>query len=269
MFIKMRNYLSIALVTLVLTTSCSEYQKALKSEETSAKYALAEKLYKEGDYRRAIRLFDQIVPEFVGKPQGERVIFFYADTYYNLKDYYLAAYQFERFAKSYPKSDKAQEAAFLGAKCYYHVSPKYSIDQTDTHKAIEKLQIFINTYPNSEYVAEANTMVKELTTKLEKKEFEIGKLYFNLSDYKAAIASLNNFISDHPGSVFREEAMYYRFSAAYELGVNSVLSKMEERLRSAEDYYKAFKRYFPNSKYMKEVDQMAITVQEELKKFSK
>jgi outer membrane protein assembly factor BamD len=36
------------------------------------------------------------------------------------------------------------------------LSPIYSLDQTDTYKAIDKLQAFIDTYPNSEYLSEAN-----------------------------------------------------------------------------------------------------------------
>jgi outer membrane protein assembly factor BamD len=40
------------------------------------------------------------------------------------------------------------------------LSPIYSLDQTDTYKAIDKLQAFIDTYPNSEYLSEANETVR-------------------------------------------------------------------------------------------------------------
>jgi outer membrane protein assembly factor BamD len=39
------------------------------------------------------------------------------------------------------------------------LSPIYSLDQTDTYKAIDKL-LFIDTYPNSEYLSEANETVR-------------------------------------------------------------------------------------------------------------
>ncbi len=267
MFIKMRNLLLLAVAT-VLLNSCSEYQKALKSEEVKVKYDMAQKLYNEGDYKRANRLFEQVLPKFVGKPQGERVVFFLADSYYKLEDYLLSGYQFERFSKSYPKSEKALEAAFLGAKSYYMISPKYSIDQTETHKAIQKLQSFINTYPDSEYTDEVNNMVKELTTKLEKKHFEIAKQFHSLTDYKAAISAFNNFISDYPGTPFREDAMFYRLDAAYTLAVNSIFTKMEERLSDAKTYYDTFKRYYPESKYDKDVAKIAASIDEELKQFA-
>ncbi|WP_338039409.1 outer membrane protein assembly factor BamD [Maribacter litopenaei] len=119
-------------VLLVVFQSCSEYQKVLKKDDVKAKYDMAEKLYNEEDYKRANRLFEQIAPKYVGKPQGERVMFFLADSYFERGDYNMAGYQFERFIKSYPKSDKLAEASFIGAKSYYELSPRYSLDR-DRH----------------------------------------------------------------------------------------------------------------------------------------
>lgn len=82
------RYLAVVLLTLVLTVSCNEYQKVLKSEDAKLKYDLAEKFYNEGDFRRANRLFEQIAPQYIGKPQGERIIFMYANSFYQIRDYY-------------------------------------------------------------------------------------------------------------------------------------------------------------------------------------
>jgi outer membrane protein assembly factor BamD len=56
----------------------------------------------------------------------------------------LAGYQFESFASGYPK---IEEAAYLEQS--YTIVTSFSLDQTDTFKAIDKLQAFIDTYPNS------------------------------------------------------------------------------------------------------------------------
>ncbi|MDB4149774.1 outer membrane protein assembly factor BamD, partial [Flavobacteriaceae bacterium] len=114
-----------ALSTSLSLVSCNEYQKALKSTDTKVKYDAAESFYKAGNYRQANRLFEQIAPKYIGKPQGERVLFFFADSYFKIKDYNTAGYQFERFLKSYTNSDKSIEAAFFSAKSYYELSPKY------------------------------------------------------------------------------------------------------------------------------------------------
>lgn len=249
--------------------SCGEYNKVFKNDDISKKYELAERLYNEGEYRKAVRLFEQIVPKFIGKPQGERVIYFYADSYYKLEDYYLSGYQFERFSKSYPRSDKAEEAAFYGAKSYYYLSPKYSIDQTETKSAIDKLQNYINTYPNSERLAEANVLVKELRNKLERKAYEIAKQYDKIKDYYAAIKSFEMFLSDYPGTPYREDAMFYKFDSMYKLAINSIESKKETRLKDAKEAYSTLSKSYPESEYLKEADKMLAALDKELQQFSK
>ncbi|SNZ00667.1 Beta-barrel assembly machine subunit BamD [Flagellimonas pacifica] len=264
----MRQILPLLLVAIFLS-SCSEYQKVLKNEDVKAKYDMAEKFYNEGDYKRAKRLFEQIAPKYVGKPQGERVMFFFADSYFKSNDYYLSGYQFERFIKSYPRSDKIQEASFLGAKSYYKLSPAYSLDQTDTDKALAKLQTFINTYPESEFFEEANAMAKELTSKKEKKQIEIAKQFNKLGEFNypiliSAITALDNFISDNPGSVYREEALYYRIEATTSLALNSTENRKKERLEDAQSSYNNLMRYFPESKYKKKADNLSKKIQKEL-----
>ncbi|WP_306013098.1 MULTISPECIES: outer membrane protein assembly factor BamD [unclassified Allomuricauda] len=272
MFLKMRSILLVC-CALALFISCSEYQKVLKETDVKAKYDMAEKLYNEGDYKRAVRLFEQIAPSYVGKPQGERVMFFFADSYFKNGDYYLSGYQFERFVKSYPRSDKIQEASFLGAKSYYHLSPRYSLDQTETDKALLKLQTFINNYSESEYFEEANAMARELTTKKEKKEIEIAKQFnklgeFNLPVLISAITAFDNFITDNPGSVYREEALYYRIEATTRLAVNSTEDKKKERLEEALDSYNNLLRYFPETRFKQEADKLAETIQQELSAYT-
>jgi outer membrane protein assembly factor BamD len=268
------KYFSFLLLVIVFLNSCGEYQKVLKKPNTKAKYELAEKLYDEGDFKKANRLLEQIAPSYVGKPQGERVMFFFANSYFEIEDYNFAGYQFERFLKSYPKSDKASEAAFLGAKSYYMLSPKYSVDQTDTDKALTKLQLFINLYPESEYFEEANIMAKELTTKKERKEFEVAKQFTKLGksyilDYSiSAIAALDNFISDNPGSIYREEALYLKIEATTNLAFNSTENRKKERLEDAKAAYNNLFRYFPETKYTDVVNELIEKVDEQLNNYS-
>ncbi|HLT41557.1 MAG TPA: outer membrane protein assembly factor BamD [Sphingobacteriaceae bacterium] len=254
--IKKWRLIYIALFSVVLLSGCSEYQKVLKESDVKKKYDMAEKLYNEGDYKRAIRIYEQIVPQYVGKPQGERLQYFYADAYYQSEDYYLAAYQFERFSKSYPRSDKAEEAAFMGAKSQYLTSPRYSLDQNETQKAIDRLQVFINNHSQSEYLEEANKMMEDLRGKLEKKSFEIAKQYNRISDYNASIKSFEIFFENFPGSLYKEDAMFYDYLARYNLAVNSVYGRKKERIASAKEAYNSLKNDYPESKYISRSDKM-------------
>ena len=266
----MRRIFPILLIAIALQ-SCSEYQKALKNDDVKVKYDLAEKYYEEGDFKRANRLYEQIAPKYVGKPQGERVMFFLSNSYFKRGDFNMAGYQFERFIKSYPKSDKVIEASFLGAKSYYELSPEYSLDQTETDKALLKLQNFINTYSESEYFAEANAMAQELTAKKEEKAFRILKQYnklgeFNYDMLKSAVAASDNFVSDNPGSIFREDAMFVKLEALTHMAMNSFENLKEERLKSAKAAYTALKKQFPESKFDKEANSLLEKINKELQR---
>ena len=278
----MKNFFYI-LITLTILTSCSEYQKALKSEDIATKFKLGEELYNAGKFAKANRLFAQIVPNYRGKPQAEKLMYLYSNSFYQMKDYYVAGYQFERFASSYPSSEKLEEAAFLSAKSYYMLSPVYSKDQTETKNAIEKLQEFINLFPSSQYLEEANKLIQELDFKLEKKAFEIAKQYKEIApgytkDFNAAIKSFDNFLFDYPGSSLREDAMFYKLEAMYQQAINSVEYKntiqeglvylKKDRLENAKEYSNTFKKTFTNSKYIETVNEMSGTIEEELQNYS-
>lgn len=235
----------------VFLTSCSEYQKVLKEKEISPKYEMAKTMYDKGIetgrnkyFRKAIRLFDQILPQYKGKPSGETISYMNASSHYQLGDFYLSGFLFERFTKSYPDSEKAEEAFFKSAKSYYEVSPIYSKDQEDTKTALGKLQFYVDTYEDGEYFDEANSMIQELSVKIEKKYYEIAKQYHHTERYKAAIQAFENFILDYPGSKFREKAYYYKFESAYILAINSISQLVPERLEEAKIYYEDYMKYY-------------------------
>ncbi len=264
----MTKFLSFLLV-IVLFTSCGQYQKVLKSNEIRPKYDLAKKLYEQKKYSKAIRLFEQLAPAYRGKPEATDMYMMYAQSFYNTKQYFAAGYQFDNFASSYPRHEKAAEASFLAAKSYSKLSPVYSLDQSDTEKAIEKFQNFIDRYPSSEHVEEANVNVKALREKVEKKVFEVAKGYHKILDYRAAIVALDNFVADYPGTPYKEQALFYKFDSAYLLAMNSVEAKKEERLNSAKIAYKSLVKFKEDTEYKEESAKMLAKIDSALKQFSK
>jgi outer membrane protein assembly factor BamD len=260
------------LITFAVLSSCGQYQKALKKPDISEKFIVGEEMYNKGKFDKANKLFAQIVPEYRGKPQAEKLMFLYANTFYETKDYYLASYQFERFASSYPQSEKVEEALFISGKSSYMLSPVYSKDQTETKDAIEKLQGFINLYPDSAFTPEANQLVRELDFKLERKAFEIAKQYNKIAgytgDYNASIKAFDNFILNFPGSPYREEAYFYKLDSAYKLAINSVESKRKDRLEDVKIHYNNYKKSYKESEdNLKEADKMLDHVIKELDKY--
>ena len=264
---KILKYLFFLLV-FFLTVSCNDYQKLLRSEDVAEKYKAAEEYYENEEWRGAANLFEQITPKYRGRPQAERVTFFYANSLLNTKNYVLAAFKFEEFVKAYPMSQKAEEAAFLGAYCYYKQSPTFTLTQEKTDEAIDKLQQFINYYPYSEKLSEASDLVQDLRIKKEKKAFEIAKQYNKIRDYKSAIIVLNSFISDYPGTPFREDAIYFLFDSSYKLAVNSIPSKRLERLNDAKKLYSELINDYPDTSYLDEAQKKINEIDKEITIFA-
>jgi outer membrane protein assembly factor BamD len=244
--------------------SCSEYQKVLNKGTTADQYKMATEMYEDQKFMKAIALFEKITDNYKGKPQMERIQYMVAQSHFNTKQYTLAAYYFEKFAQNYPKSSKLEEADFLGAKSHYMSSPVFSLDQEDTQSAITALQNFIYAFPESEKVVEANDNIRELTRKLEKKSYEIAWQYYHTEDYIAAITAFDNLLADYLGTSFKEDALYHKFLSAYELGMNSFITRKEERLRDALKFHERFKKSFPESEYLKETEKKVTEISNEL-----
>ncbi|MCG1036372.1 outer membrane protein assembly factor BamD [Polaribacter sargassicola] len=266
---KIKNLACLLIVSLVLF-SCGEYQKVLNKGSVEEQYKMAVKLYESKKYSKALRLFEKVTPTYRGKPQMERIQYMVAQSNFNEKDYSISGYYFDRFAKNYPKSSKKEEAAFLSAYSYKLASPVYSKDPTETIKALEAFQSFINDYPDSDKIEEANQHYKDLRYKLQKKYFEIAKTYYRTADYdmrnyKAAIQAFDNLLADYLGSEFKEEALFYRLKAAHDFVLKSTIRRKPERVDDAVRAYEKLERNFPKSKFMEEANTMLVTLKEEKK----
>jgi outer membrane protein assembly factor BamD len=237
---------------LIIISSCSKYQQLMKSSDYEQKYERGVVYYNQGDYYKALQLFDAVLPFFRGTDKAEQLAYYYAYCHYYQGDHILASYYFEKFTKSFPSSKHAEECLYMSAKCKYLDSPVYSLDQTSTYEAINDLQLFLDVYPNSERTGECNELIEQLRHKLEKKEYEIAKLYLKMSNYLAAITTFNNLLKDFPDTDFREDALYGLAKANYYYAANSISAKKKERLQNAVEAYDAFVRAYPDSNYLKQ-----------------
>src|ERR1700761_421204 len=235
MFKKQFPYIgSFILILFIALAGCkSKYEKLRASNDNAKKYREAIKYYNKKDYGRALELFDDLVQRYRGQAEAEDLFYYYAYTNYKLRDYTSARYHFKNFADTYPNSTRAEECRFMAAYCYYLDSPIYSLDQENTTKAIETLQLFINLYPKSDRVAEASKLIQNLRDKLEEKSYANSKLYLTISDYQAAVISFNNTLRDYPDTKYAEELEFLIIKAQYEYAYHSREYTQPERYNLA------------------------------------
>ncbi len=241
---------------MAVLASCTEYRKVLKSDDMQYKYDKALEYMEAEKYTRAYPLLDELYILYRGSSKGEKIAYLLAECEFGLKDYILAGHRFGRFHKDYPGSDLGEKAQFLSAFCAYKMSPKASLDQTDTYKAIRSFQLFTIEHPESELIDSCNTLLDELRYKLELKEYRGAKLYYKRESYRAAAVSLKNFNDRYPNSQYKEETWFLWYKASYLLAINSVAEKKVERIESAMKAYVTFADRFPESKYLKEAQSL-------------
>jgi outer membrane protein assembly factor BamD len=258
----------IALLTGILMTSCNSFKKILKGTDIHKKYAMATTLYEKGDYHRAMQLFDELLIYYRGTDTSEKINYYYAQCYFGDGDYLQAGFYFTKFSSTFPTSHYTEECRYMSAYCQYMYSPKYSLDQTITVDAIKEFQLFINMYPKSDKVAKCNELMDELRGKLERKAFEIAKLYYNIDNYESAVISFKNLLKDFPDTKYKEVTYYYILLSNYNYALKSYENKKMERLNNAKDAYSALITSFPNSNYEKDSKSVLKSIDKEIQKLT-
>jgi outer membrane protein assembly factor BamD len=251
--------------SLIFTACKSEFEKLRISNDTELVYKKSMKYYDNKDYYKAQVLFEQIIGRYRGKKEAEELYFRYAYTHYYLSNYILAASYFQNFANTYLTSPLREEAAYMSAYCNYLQSPDYKLDQTFTTKAIDELQTFLNSYPDSKRADKVNDLIDELRGKLENKAFHEATLYYDLKQYQAAIVSLQNILKDYPDTKNIEQIRYLIVKANYELALRSIYAKKLNRFGQAQSAAELFKSKFPTSSYRKEVNSILKKVKDNIK----
>lgn len=220
----------------VIMACNNQHDLAMKSADKNFILKVANDYYAKGKYAKAIELYDRLPSLVAGTDDAADVVFNSAYSNYHMKEYRLAGHQFKKFSVTFPQDPRVEEAAYMSVLCYYKGSLDYNLDQANTKSAIEELQNFLNTYPDSERAKNISTLIDELNYKLEYKAYRNAKQYFDMAQYKAAIVSLNNVKNDFPGTKLSPKIEEYLLKSYYELGVNSRYDLKSERLKKAKEF---------------------------------
>ncbi|MBC9913636.1 outer membrane protein assembly factor BamD [Chitinophaga varians] len=264
----MRKFLlySSLLALIVVASSCNnELRRIEKSNNFEKKLAYADKLYSKKKYNTAQTLYQDLLQVYKGTEKFEGLYYNYAYCSYYVKDYVQAAFHFKNYLDVFPNSPRAVEIDYMQAYCYYKQSPKVSLDQTNTMKAIAQMQTFINNYPQAEKVPEANLVIELCRRKLELKEFNSAELYYNLGFYKAAGIAFKNLMRNYPDSDKSDGYKIMAIRAYYNYAKNSIEEKQKERYETVVSEYMDFADHYPNSKLKADAEKFYTLAQNNIK----
>ena len=265
MQIRLKNLLYL-FACVLMVSSCGPFEKIRKSSDVNYKLSKANEYYDKKDYQHANELYKELMPIMKSTRNYEVLFYKYAYTFYYLKDYVEASYYFKNFTEYFPTSKDAEECEFMSAVALYKYAPKYSLDQTNTTKALEAMQSYTNRYPKSERLAEANRYIDESKGKLELKKADAAKLYFNISRFKAAIVAYRSVMRDFPDSHSSDLYQYMIMKSMFKYAKQSIEAKQEERYTNTISAYNDLKDNYPQSKYLADAAKIYTTADDNLKK---
>lgn len=250
----MRLRIYTVLIILVLLSSCGEYGKLLKSTDYDLKKTKAKEYYDEGQYVKTTEILTQILPRFRATAEAEELNWMNAQSYFGMKDYFMAGSYFKSFIEQFPFGRHAEDAHYMAALCDYNISARPELDQENTRNAIEGFNIFLTRYPNSPKAEDSKKMIKSLEDKLVEKSYLSARLYYDRKEYKAAVVALNNSLKEYANTIYREKMMYLKLNSLFQYAELSLLNKQKERYQATLDDYYSFMEEFPKSTYSKDVN---------------
>jgi len=248
------NLVCLCIFSLVLS-SCSKYEKLLKSNDFALKYSEGNRYFAMHKIEKALRLYENVMPFYRSRPQEDTLNMQIAQCYYLLYDYITAEYYFDYVRTHFLRSPYIEQADYIRAMCSYNMVMRAELDQSQTYDAIQKLEYYNSRHRDSvTRYTECQNLVHKLEVQLAYKSYLNAKLYYQMDQYKAAIVALKNSIKQYPESPYREEMLFLTMKSAYLYAENSMTDKQQERYQATIDEYLTLISEYPHSMYKKEAD---------------
>lgn len=245
---KIAPYLFIGLF--VLISACSSTEKILRSADANLKYTKALEWYNKGAYYKAIPVFEELMGLYKGSKTTEEVYYYYCMAQFKQGNYVLSAYHFKNYVQKHPYSEYTEECLFMHAESFAKQSPKSNLDQTETYKAIDAYQVFINQYPETTRLEYCNNKIDELRFKLEAKALKAAQLYYKTENFRAAAFSYKSLLIDYPDIDNTEEIQYKIVNSFYKYAEQSIVTKQQERFEEAIKFANTFLSRYKESEYV-------------------
>ncbi|MCL2290165.1 MAG: outer membrane protein assembly factor BamD [Bacteroidetes bacterium] len=229
-------------------------------------YEKAMNLYNKKAWLSAARIFEQLYPLSIGTPLGDTILFYFADSYFQNRDYQMAAFHFRDYVRRYPGTERTELAALNAVKAMYFSSPEYYLDQFITLMAIDEVNLFIQNYPYSKHIEECNEILDALRDKLAKKEMEMVRMYYRTGNYEAAQIMARNFLKTYSYSKYAPEVLFILVRNNFDFARRSVEHRKYHRFKDVLDAFETLQARYPESRFIADAKKIADEAANQIKK---
>lgn len=220
-------------------------------------YAAAKNELSEGNYERAIQLFERLEARYPYGPYAQQAQLEVAYAYYKDNEPASAIAAADRFIKLYPNHPHVDYAyylkglvnfieeqgllAALGSQDMSERDPKAARESFDAFKEL------VTRFPDSKYTPDALARMKYLVNALASHEIHVARYYFKRGAYVAA-ANRGKYVVEHyPQAPAVEEALYLMAMSYDRLDLHDL----------RDDALRVLRHNFPQSRYLSGQDPKA------------
>jgi outer membrane protein assembly factor BamD len=186
------KYVRIVLVGIFLfsLTGCLPWWEGSSSRPDTPEslYTQGQEKYRDGSYKKAIGLFQRLAEEYPLSPYAIPAELGVADSYYSDEDYASAEANYADFMEFHPTNENLPYVMYQIGMCHYKQMQEIDRDQTETRTAEQLFLKFLSRFPSSKFSLLAEEKSKECRRMLGEHEFYVGRFYFNVGEYRAALA---------------------------------------------------------------------------------
>ena len=204
----MKLIIPLIIVSLALM-SCAKNEVVIGNAGPDVEIKKCIKLSQKKDYEDAIQCLEMFKARYPRSREGQEAELMIGDAYFDKKDYLLAAESYAAFIKLHPFSPRLDYAFYRRGLSLFKESPKaIDRDQQYLGEAIENLKVAIQRFPNSTYRPLALKYYKEARLRIAKRNMYVGRFYFRVGQYKAAIPRLEEVATQYKDSGLAPKALY-------------------------------------------------------------
>ena len=170
--------------------------------------------FKDRKWLAAREYYRQIVdnyPQSQYRPDAKLGV---GDTYigeHSTESLLLAVNEFREFLTFYPTSPRADYAQYRLAFAQSEQMLAPERDQTNTREAIKELQVFVDRYPNSAILPDAQALMRKAKDRLSEASYRVGFFYFRSKWWPGAIDRFQQVLKEDPEFTQRD-AVYYHLA---------------------------------------------------------
>ncbi len=191
-----------------------------------------------GKNLEAVSSFESFVRRNPTDSLAAEAQFLKAMTYMKMKEYPLAAVEFQILRKDYPTSPRVEEALYQEGMAYLKQVGRVERDISGAYEARAHFRDFLRTYPDSRFRPQVEQAMVEISDLIVAKRLKEINVYRQLGRYRAVTTTLDNLLASEQDSSLLDKVLWERAQAAFRLDQeeegNGFLQQLVQRYPESE-----------------------------------